>query len=216
MTIPSPAALCWPAPERNKEPICEVLRTHVLPRLSPRQPAKQPLVVEIASGSGQHVAHFASHFEGLRFLPTDIEAAHLESVRAWRETLPQETAQRIEDPIELNVLHEPAPRDDVAGMLCANMIHIAPWSATEGLMRHAQAWLTEGAPLLLYGPFRRDGRHTSESNEAFDLSLKSRDPSWGVRDLEAVEEVARARGLRLEAVTQMPANNLCVLFVRDR
>jgi SAM-dependent methyltransferase len=187
-----------PAAGRNKEPILEVLR-RVLP--------PSGLVLEIASGTGQHVAHFAAALPGLRWQPSDPDPAHLTSIRAWTDELPN-----VLEPLELDVRHRPWPIDRADAVICSNMIHIAPWAAAEALVAGSGELLSSGGALFLYGPFRRLGGHTTPSNEAFDAQLRVRDPEWGVRDLEAVEALANGAGFVLEEVVEMPANNLSVLL----
>jgi len=184
--------------ERNRGPILEVLR-RVLP--------PGGLVLEIASGTGQHVSHFARALPLLRWQPSDPDAESRESVRAWVEGLGNVLA-----PVELNVLKRPWPVARADAVVCINMIHIAPWACAEALVSGAGELVGAGGVLFLYGPFRRFGRHTSLSNEAFDASLRGSDPDWGVRDLEAVVEIARAAGFGLEEVVEMPANNLSVVM----
>jgi SAM-dependent methyltransferase len=187
----------WPAPERNKQPILDVL-VRVLP--------KTGLVLEIGSGTGQHVAHFAQALPSLTFQPSEIDVERHASIRAWSEF------PNILPPIAFDVTALPWPVARADAILCTNVIHISPWEATEGLMRGAGATLVPGGLLVTYGPYRRGGAHTAPSNEAFDASLKARDPRWGVRDLEAVALVAEAASLHLEEIIPMPANNFTVLF----
>lgn len=189
-----------PAAERNAGPILAVLRT-VLPT--------QGQVLEVASGTGQHVAAFAEALDSLRFLPTDLSPERFDSVRAWTEGL-----SNVAEPRVLDVTQPAWPVDAADAVLCANMIHIAPPEATPGLMRGAARVLPTGAPLVLYGPFRVDGAHTAPSNEAFDVSLKARDPRWGVRDLAWVDRHATEAGLQRARRIEMPANNLILVFRR--
>ncbi len=189
-----------PAAERNREPILAELR--------PRLPVSGT-VLEIASGTGQHIAHFASALPHLDWQPSDRDADLFDSVQAWASD-----AGNVRSPIELDVTKRPWPVDAAAAVYCANMIHIAPWAAAEGLVSGAASILAPGASLFLYGPFKLDGRHTAPSNEAFDESLRSRDPSWGIRDLAAVAEQAEAAGFAAPLVVDMPANNLFVTFQR--
>lgn len=185
---------------RNAGPIAEVL-AEILPA--------HGLVLELASGTGEHVLHFAQEFPRLLWQPSDPEPASLRSIEAWRgdsglfNLLPAIS-------LDARAAEWPVPAADA--ILCINMIHISPWSATVGLMRGAGRLLGEGAPLYLYGPYRQDGVETAPSNEAFDESLRERDPEWGLRELEAVEEEAGKQGLRLDRVVEMPANNLSVIF----
>jgi hypothetical protein len=187
---------------RNAGPIAKVLRT-ILPA--------RGLVLEIASGSGEHALHFAQEFPHLLFQPSDPEPAALRSIEAWRaeagpfNLLPAVAldARAAEWPV--------APADAI---LCINMVHISPWAATQGLMRGAGRLLAPGAPLYLYGAYRQTGIETAPSNVAFDESLKARDPEWGLRELEDVAEEAQKNGFWLEEVIPMPANNLSLVFRR--
>jgi SAM-dependent methyltransferase len=189
-----------PATVRNRAPIFEVLR-RVLP--------DRGLVLEIASGTGEHAAWIAPQLPDIVWQPTDRDPAMLETIRAW-------TAESINvlPPLVLDVCDATWPVDAAAAIFCANMIHIAPWEATEGLMRGAAKVLPKGGALVLYGPFVVDGQHTAPSNEAFDASLRARNPAWGVRDLRAVDDIARLQGLHLREQVEMPANNLTVVFAR--
>ncbi len=192
----------FPAAERNKEPILGVLRT-VLPAAGS--------VLEIASGAGQHVVHFARALPSLRWLPSEPDAsAHA----ILGERVEQSGLDNVDEPLALDALDARWPVDGAAAMLCINMVHISPWAATEGLLTHAGRLLGAGAPLVLYGPYRRDGRHTAASNEVFDESLRARNPEWGVRDLERVVAAAESRGLALDEAIEMPANNLTVVLRR--
>jgi SAM-dependent methyltransferase len=190
-----------PATERNREPILAVL-LKVLP--------PSPRVLEVAAGTGQHAAYFAASITGLRWFPTDADPDALPSIEAWRAPV----AESVAAPMLLDVARDPWPDLQVDAVFCANMIHIAPWEAALGLLRGAARGLPSGGPLVLYGPFRRGGAHTAPSNEAFDASLRARDPAWGVRDLEAVLHEAGARGLALDRVVEMPANNLTIVLRR--
>jgi SAM-dependent methyltransferase len=188
-----------PAVARNRDAIREVLRT-VLPA--------RGLVLEVASGSGEHARHFATAFPDLAFQPSDPDPEARASIDAWARGVPN-----ILPAIGLDAAAAwPIERADA--VLCINMIHIAPWQACEGLLRGAARLLRPGAPLILYGPFRRDGAHTAESNAAFDADLRARDPAWGVRDLEAVAAAAADAGFAPPEVIAMPANNLTVVFRR--
>jgi Protein of unknown function (DUF938) len=193
-------AMRWPAPERNKLPILDVLR-RVLPA--------KGTVLEIASGSGQHIAFFSQQLPHLRWLPSDMDADNLASIRAYREQ-----GESFLPPREIDVRSSDWDVGCVEAVYCANMIHIAPWSCSEGLLEGVGRNLDDAGVFVLYGPFRVGGQHTSPSNAEFDASLKARDPSWGVRDLEAVESLATAHGLKLRERVQMPANNLCLVFSR--
>lgn len=203
---PPDARLFYPATERNRGPILAVLE-RVLP------PAGT--VLEIASGSGEHAAFLAPRFPGLVWQPSDPEPACLASIAAWAETA---RTSNLRPPLALDVTAADwgeAEEIPIAAILCINMIHISPWRAAEGLLAGAGRLLPAGAPLYLYGPFMRQGRHTAPSNAAFDQSLRAENPDWGVRNLETVAEAAAAAGLALDQVVEMPANNLSVVFRRE-
>ncbi len=193
----------WPAAERNKEPIAEVL-ARVLPA--------QGLLLEIASGTGQHAVHFASVLSGWTIQPSDFDAEHLETLRR-RVTVAQEP--RLLPPIAVDVTGE-APLVRPTAIYCANMVHIAPWSACIGLFDLADRLLGEDGRLVTYGPYSIHGAHTADSNARFDQSLRERNPEWGVRDVDALEELARERNLRLGETHAMPANNLLLVWHRAR
>ncbi|MGG5811403.1 DUF938 domain-containing protein [Falsiroseomonas sp. CW058] len=189
-----------PAAARNRDPILAVLR-----RLLP--PAG--LVLEVASGTGEHCAHFAAALPALAWQPTDPGAEDRASIDAWCAGLPN---VRPALPLDATAADWPLARADA--VLCINMIHIAPPAATAGLLHGAARVLGAGAPLVLYGPFLRAGVPTAPGNEAFDASLRARDPQWGLRRLEEVAEAAARAGFGPPEVTEMPANNLIVAFRR--
>ncbi|MDY0884590.1 DUF938 domain-containing protein [Dongia soli] len=195
--------LHYPATARNRDPILAVLRQILPPR---------GLVLEIASGSGEHIVHFAEALPHLDFQPSDPITEAVQSIDAWRQSA---GLANIRPALTLDAAAASWPVEDLGAVLCINMIHISPWEATEGLMRNAAACLPAGAPLYLYGPYKRGGRHTAASNEDFDANLKARDPRWGVRDLEAVAALAAAAGFSAPTVTEMPANNLSLVFRHD-
>jgi SAM-dependent methyltransferase len=192
--------LLAPAAERNKEPILAVLK-RVLP--------ERGEVLEIASGTGQHVAHFAKTFPSLQWQPSDPDRHMHGSIARWIE---HERLTNVRPPIALDVGVQPWPVDEADAVICINMIHIAPWQATLDLMAGAARVLPAGGVLVLYGPYRRFGQHTADSNAAFDDQLRATDPQWGVRDLEAVLDVADRHGLGAEEIVAMPANNLTVVL----
>jgi SAM-dependent methyltransferase len=194
------ARLFAPATARNREPILEVLQRHLPPR---------GLVLEVASGSGEHTAHLAPAFPDLVFQPSDPDPDARASIDAWTAALGL-TNVRPALALDAEAPDWPIAAADV--VLCINMIHISPWSAAEGLMRGAARALSKSGVLYLYGPFRREGQHTAPSNAAFDRSLRLQNPDWGVRDLEAVAALAETHGLGPPAVEQMPANNLSLVF----
>ena len=191
-----------PAVARNKTAITEVLARH-LPEAG--------LVLEIASGSGEHALHFAAHFPALTFQPTDPDAAALVSIAAWRA---EAQLANLLPPMMLDVMADDWPVHKADAVVCINMIHIAPWEATAALIRGAARILPLNAILFLYGPFRQGWQHTAPSNAEFDESLRAQDTRWGVRDLEAVAEIARAAGFAAPVVEVMPANNLSLIFRR--
>ncbi|MGO4711753.1 DUF938 domain-containing protein [Bradyrhizobium sp. 2TAF24] len=192
--------LSAPAAFRNRDPILDVLRT-ILP--------VRGTVLEIASGSGEHVVHFARHLPDLVFQPSDPGIDERRSIAAW---VADSGLPNIEAPIALDAAAPPWPIAHADAVVCINMIHIAPWQATQGLMRGAAAILPPGAPLYLYGPYRRSDTPLEPSNAAFDASLCSRNPAWGLRLLDDVAALATASGFASPAVTPMPANNLSVVF----
>ena len=201
-----------PATVRNREPILGVL-SRVLPR--------RGTVLEIASGSGEHAVWFARELPGVVWQPSDASDEALASIEAWRA---EGGSPNLRAPIRLDVTRAgwhgvvvagASPADaPIAGVVCINMIHIAPWEACLGLMAGASALLGSGGLLVLYGPFRFGGTFTAPSNEAFDASLRARDPTWGVRDLDDVTAAALAQGLVRSEVVAMPANNHTVVFRR--
>jgi SAM-dependent methyltransferase len=191
-----------PSAERNKGPILEVI-SRVLPA--------RGKVLEIGSGTGQHVAHFAKALPALTFQPSEMDVARHASIAAW---IREAALVNVLPPIAFDLAKLPWPVDRADAILCINVIHISPWEATLALMKGAGEMLPPGGVLVTYGPYRRDGRHTAPSNEAFDADLKARNPSWGVRDMEEVTDAAAAQGLRLEESVAMPANNFSMIFRR--
>jgi Protein of unknown function (DUF938) len=214
-----------PATQRNREPILAVLQ-QVLP--------PEGLVLEIASGTGEHAVFFAPQLFPRYWLPSDADAAALASILAWQQHSP---AERLLPPVTLDMSqsdwlgvaktaiaeHQASaaqsaihiPQDlSITAIVNINMIHISPWSATLGLMAGAEALLPIGGVLYLYGPYRQNEVPTALSNEAFDASLRSRNPAWGLRHLEDVVKVAAQHNLRLNNSIEMPSNNLSVVFER--
>lgn len=191
-----------PAAERNKQPILEVLR-EVLPPVG--------VVLELGSGSGQHVVHFARALPAVVFQPSDPDPGARRSIEAWAR---EEQLPNVRAPLALDAEAERWVDAQIAAVLALNVVHISPWSVTPAILAGAARHLDPGGVLFLYGPYRRGGQHTAPSNEAFDRSLRERDPRWGVRDLEAVVEAGRERGLVLEREVAMPANNLSLVFRR--
>jgi hypothetical protein len=189
-----------PATARNRAPIVAVLRG-VLPPTG--------LVLEVASGTGEHVVHFAESFPGLAFQPSDPSAPARVSIAAW---IAASGVENVLPPLDLDAACDQWPVAEAAAVLCINMIHISPWEATVGLMRGAGRLLAPGAPLYLYGPFVRQGRPLEPSNQAFDQSLRRQDPRWGLRSVDDITACAEDHGLALEQIVPMPANNLSLVL----
>lgn len=188
--------------ERNCRPILDVLR-QVLPATG--------LILEIASGGGQHAAFFAPQFPALTWQPSDPDATARSSIQAWAEAA---KCPNLRAPLDLDAAAAAWPIDNADAVVCINMIHISPWEATLGLMRGSGRVLPVGGVLYLYGPFRRSGQDTAPSNAAFDADLKSRNPRWGVRDVGDVAAAAAEQGFGAPVIIPMPANNLSVVFRR--
>jgi SAM-dependent methyltransferase len=191
-----------PATLRNREVILDVLR-RVLPA--------RGLVLELASGTGEHATHFAKALPGLVWQPSDPDESARESIAAWTAEL---GATGVLPPLAIDASAARWPLDRADAVVAINVVHISPWEVTLGLLAGAARLLPPGGPLYLYGPYRRDGRHTSPSNEDFDASLRDRDPRWGVRDLEVVSRAAQEAGFSPPEVIAMPANNLSLVFRR--
>ncbi len=187
---------------RNREPILDVLKRVLPPR---------GLVLEIASGSGEHAAYFAGHLSALSWQPTDPDAQALASIAAHRAA---SDAPNLLPPLHLDVTAQAWPVERADAVMCCNMIHIAPWAACEGLIAGAQRVLAAGGILYLYGPYTIDGRHTAPSNQAFDGYLRSQNAAWGIRDLAEVAALAKRHDLALVETVPMPANNFSVIFRR--
>ena len=176
-------------------------------------------VMEAGSGTGQHVVDFARHTPDVTWWPSDLNEQHLKSIAAWRAHagLPNiRPPLRIDlsDPAWYSRLHDGSGPIQLLAVFCANVIHIAPWRVAEGLFAGARRALRTDGRLFLYGPFKRDGKHTALSNAAFDASLRERDAEWGVRDVADLERLAGSAGLVLKEVAEMPANNLILVFER--
>ena len=196
------AKLHAPATERNRDAILAVLREELPP---------SGLVLEVASGSGEHAIHFAAAFPDLDWQPSDPDPAALASIAAWRE---EAGLANLRPPIRLDAVAA-WPVRHADAILCINMVHISAWEATLGLLRGAGEALAPGGLLYLYGPYLRDDVDTAPSNLAFDMSLRARDPRWGLRRVEDVIVAAEIEGLRFDRLVEMPANNLSLLFRRN-
>jgi len=200
MSDRSEDALYAPAVARNREPIGAVL-ARVLP--------PSGTVLEVASGTGEHAVHWATRFPHLTWQPSDPDPAARRSIVAHARV---EGLPNLRPPLALDAAAPDWPIRRADAVLCINMIHIAPWSATPGLMAGAARLLPPGGALILYGPFREDGVPLAPGNAGFDADLRARDPAWGLRDLTAVARIAEARGLPLAERIAMPANNLALVF----
>lgn len=196
-----------PAAERNQDVIADTLLS-ILP-ISGK-------VLEIASGSGQHITHFAALFPQLVFQPSDLSEDALRSIAAWMAQ--SRSGENILPPLRLDVLADDAvARFDVgelSAILCINLLHISPWEATDALFRLTAKWLAPGAPLFVYGPFLQSDVETAPSNIAFDQNLRSRDARWGIRRVDDVSAVAKSHGFDQPQIIPMPANNLSLVFRR--
>ncbi|MEB3310088.1 MAG: DUF938 domain-containing protein [Snowella sp.] len=193
-----------PATERNRQPILTVLQQLTLP------PGN---ILEIAGGTGEHACFFAPYFAPRLWIPSDPDPTLRLSIEAWRQEC---KTDNLQPPLTINAMDPvwEVEKDNsaIAAIVAINLIHISPWSACQGLIAGAERILPTGGILYLYGPYKQQGNHTAPSNEAFDQSLKMRNSQWGVRDLEAVIEVAEKHGLEFKQIVAMPANNLSVIF----
>ena len=192
-----------PAALRNREPIAAVLAEWL--------PARG-IVLEIASGTGEHAAYFAKQFPHLDWQPSDVHPDALGSIAAWRD---EADLPNLRAPVALDAASSEWPIDRADAILSINMVHISPWAAALGLLDGATRILQAGSPLILYGPWLKDDVPTAPSNVDFDADLRRRDPEWGLRRVEDFAAAAEDRGLRLEATRAMPANNLMLLLRRS-
>jgi hypothetical protein len=191
-----------PAALRNREPIAEVLREWL---------PESGIVLEMASGTGEHAAWFARQFPALEWQPSDVHLNALESIRAWRE---EAKLPNLREPLEIDASAPDWPVARADAVLNINMVHISPWPSALGLLDGAAKLLDPAAPLILYGPWLSRSLETAPSNLAFDADLKARDPRWGLRHVEDFALAARERGFELADQRPMPANNLMLLFRR--
>jgi hypothetical protein len=191
-----------PATARNSEPIAKVLE---------RELPETGLVLEVASGSGEHAVYFARNFPKLEWQPSDPDRDALASVAAWRK---EADIANLRPPLEIDACADRWPINCADAVLCINMIHISPWEATEGLFAGASRLLAPDAPLITYGPYIEAGVETAPSNLAFHESLIARDPRWGLRKLEDIDALAASHGFTRTARYAMPANNLSLVFRR--
>lgn len=192
--------LIFQPPENNKGPILEVLKG-ILPTSG--------RVVEIGAGSGQHTAHFGAHFSGLEWQATEPDETNRRSIRAW---IGHAGIDNAPTPLDLDARQSDWPIDQAAAVIAVNVIHIAPWVACAGLVAGAGGIIGEGGILFFYGPFSEGGVHTSPGNADFDATLKSRDPEFGIRDVDDVTALAESHGFALERRVPMPSNNLSLIY----
>ena len=193
----------FPHVARNREGILQVLR-RVLP--------PQGLVLEVASGSGEHAAYFAERLPSLFWQPSDLDPRSLASIAAHRTAA---DAPNLLAPVCLDATSEQWPVESADALVCINMIHISPWAVSEGLLTGARRVLRTGGVICLYGPYKINGRHTAQSNEKFDAWLRTQNAQWGVRDFADVADLAARNGFVLIETVPMPANNLSIIFKRD-
>lgn len=191
-----------PSAQRNREPILQVLRHHLPHRGK---------VLELGSGSGEHAVYFAAALPELLWQPSEMDTDALESIQAWIATT---GLANVLSPLRLDVNHRPWPVEQFDAIVSVNVIHYSPWESTLSLLEGAARHLPEGGVLYFYGPFMRGGRHTAPSNAEFDEWLKQRDPRFGVRSLETLQQEAQARGFETAAILPMPANNFSVIMKR--
>lgn len=202
-----------PAFHRNHQAIWVVLQQFLS--------GKSGDVVEAGSGTGQHVVDFARHTPEITWWPSDFNEQHLKSIAAWRvhaglTNIRPPLRIDLTDPLWCPQMHDGGGPGELLAVFCANVIHIAPWRVAEGLFAGAGRYLRADGRLFLYGPFKRDGKHTAVSNAVFDSSLREGNPEWGVRDIEALQDLAVAAGLALVDIAEMPANNLILVFERSK
>jgi len=205
----APRKLCAPAAERNKQPILEVFQLYVPQMVA--QKAATLECLEVASGSGQHVAHLAQNLSGTKWQPAEFDRNDFSSIQAYSDEV-----SNVSEPVFLDA-SLPPEQWPVQGrtfdvVYCANMIHIAPRACTPGLFNGAGHFLLKGGLLIMYGPFAHGGKITPESNQRFDESLKMRDSEWGLRDIDDLEKIAAKVGLQLEKIHEMPANNKMLIW----
>jgi hypothetical protein len=202
-----------PAFHRNHRAIWAVMQ--------PFLAGKSGDVIEAGSGTGQHVVDFAGRSPEITWWPSDLNEQHLKSISAWRA---HAGLPNIRPPLRIDLsdsawcpeMHDGSGPGELLAVFCANVIHIAPWRVAEGLFAGAGRYLRVDGRLFLYGPFKRDGKHTAVSNAVFDTSLRDRNPEWGVRDIADLERLAENAGLALIDIAEMPANNLTLVFERSR
>ncbi|XP_063548493.1 UPF0585 protein CG18661 [Cydia strobilella] len=206
--------LIYPAASRNQEPILQVLKRFVICDVDSIED-DSPLFLEIASGSGQHLAHFAPNFPGVKFQPSDYDKSVLGSIAYYANNCP---TKNIHQPIHINICDSLASHfeaNSIDYIYCANMIHISPFECTLGLFKNAGIFLKSDALMITYGPYSKDGVITPESNIEFDAGLRARDPSWGLRDLSELIKLGEENNLSLIDTIEMPANNKTLIWKKN-
>ncbi|KAJ0182488.1 hypothetical protein K1T71_001857 [Dendrolimus kikuchii] len=207
--------LIYPAANRNKEPILQVLKRFMTPHEDCTE-EKNPLFLEIASGSGQHVFHFAPHFPTIKFQPTEVDHSLLGSINYYAKNCP---TRNILPPILVDICNRlnryGLKENSIDYLYCANMIHISPYVCTIGLFENAGLYLKHDALMITYGPYSKDGIIVPESNVEFDLSLRTRNPLWGLRDINDLKKVGEKNNLTLIDTVEMPANNKTLIWKKN-
>ena len=198
--------LHFPAATRNRDSIATVLSNYI---------SSNCVFLEIASGSGEHGVFFQKTFPSIIWQTSDPELGHRNSIISWINH--QELSSKMPEPLDLDVEKRPWPitkqlRSLIKGIVCINMIHISPWSCTEALFEASKTYLNKNQFLMIYGPFFRKHKQTSQSNLNFDISLKFQNPSWGIRHLEKVDDIAIKNGFYQDKIVEMPANNLSIIY----
>ncbi|KAK3851258.1 hypothetical protein Pcinc_042078 [Petrolisthes cinctipes] len=207
--------LVWKAPENNKEPILKVLQDVIPEKFGPDASLK---ALEISSGSGQHVVHFAKAFNKISWQPSDITDKHLESIKAYTK---DEKLENVKAPLNIDITKpisewpEVFPENSFDIVVNSNMIHITPWKCTEGLFSAASKLLKPSGILVTYGPYAIHGEITPESNVTFNESLKSQNEEWGLRDVDDLEKEAKKNSITFDAMFNMPANNKTLIWVKN-
>ena len=202
MPTESSKALHFPATSRNRDAITMVLKTFM---------PKSGLILEIGSGSGEHIVHFAKQFPNLTWQPSDLNPRNIESINAWIKTV-KNSCQNIREPLLIDAAELTPAIQFADAIICINVIHISPWNTTIGLMRNANQLLPSGGLLYLYGPYKLRNNHTAETNESFDHHLRSQNADWGIRNFEHVVSEAEKVDLKFVDNINMPANNLTIIF----
>ncbi|KAF9816244.1 hypothetical protein SFRURICE_003795 [Spodoptera frugiperda] len=208
--------LIYPAATRNQEPILQVLKRFLICDVDSIEDEESPLFLEIASGSGQHVAHFAPHFPGVKFQPSEVDGSLLGSITYYAENC---KTKNILPPKQIDICKKLSnygfEENSVDYMYSANMIHISPYACTIGLFENAGSYLKPDALMITYGPYSKDGVITPESNVQFDASLKSRNAAWGLRDITDLVKLAEQNNLTLMDTIEMPANNKTLIWKKN-